>query len=253
MKFSEILKENRDNFEVILGYNDDKNLKINIKENPSILITGSTGTSKSIMMHEILLELINKNSFEDLKIIPISKTRVELNCYADSKYNYCKVISNKDVAIKIIDDLVEKRENLLIKNYVKNFDSYNNINEVEKLPFIVIAIDEATDIISNDDGVEFLANLVRKCTNLGIAVIINTNNVYNNFFDSDDNEYVHVRVSFDFTTRDALMNNIEDSQNLELRSFLVEIGSERTPNKYNIFDFDDKIINEILKNKLIEL
>ena len=33
------------------------------------------------------------------------------------------------------------------------------------------------------------------------------------------------------------MNNIEDSQNLELRSFLVEIGSERTPNKYNIFDF----------------
>ncbi len=247
MKFSEILKEKRDNFEVILGYNDNDNLKINIKDNPSILITGSTGTSKSIMMHEILLELINKNPCEKLKIIPISPTRVELKCYAESNYSYCNVMSNKDIAMKVIDDLVEKRENLLIENYAKDFDSYNNIEGIEKIPFIVIAIDEASDILSSEEGDKFLNRLIRKCKNLGIAVIINTNNVYNTFFDNDDNEFANVRISFDFTTReDALMNNIEDSQNLELRSFLIEIGSERIPNKYKIFDFDDKIIDKIL-------
>ena len=188
MKFSEILKEKRDNFEVILGYNDNDNLKINIKDNPSILITGSTGTSKSIMMHEILLELINKNPCEKLKIIPISPTRVELKCYAESNYSYCNVMSNKDIAMKVIDDLVEKRENLLIENYAKDFDSYNNIEGIEKIPFIVIAIDEASDILSSEEGDKFLNRLIRKCKNLGIAVIINTNNVYNTFFDNDDNE-----------------------------------------------------------------
>ena len=130
MKFSEILKENRDNFEVILGYNDNNNLKINIKENPSILITGSTGTSKSIMMQEILLELISKNSCEDLKIIPISPTRVELNRYTESSYSYCNVISNKDIAIKIINDLIEERENLLVENY--DLTNFRNDSLYEK-------------------------------------------------------------------------------------------------------------------------
>ena len=250
MKFSEILNELDKKYEVVLGYNNKEKLKINIKKNPSIIITGSTGTSKSIMMHQILLQLINKNNFKELKIIPVALTKVELEKYALSNYSYCGVISDKDIAIKIIKELIETRKNLFLENYVKNFDEYNNLKKDEKMPFIVIAIDEASDILNEEDSDSILLDIIKECSNLGISLILNTNNVYNNFFSNDINELANVRISFDFTSReDAEMNNIENSQNLSLRTFLIEIGKERYPNLYNVFDFDDEEIDKILNTK----
>ncbi len=246
MKFDDIIKIKNDPFDIILGYEDDKNLIINIKENPSIIITGSTGTSKSILTHEILLQLINKNDNSSLKIIPITPTKVELNCYAQSSYNYSGLISDSNVAITVIQKLINERKELFKNNYVENFDSYNKLDKVEKLPFIIIAIDEATNILKNNNNE--LLEAIYSCFETGISIIMNTNDIYNDFFDLNNNEKATIRISFDFVSRDdALMNNIEECQNLENRTFLIEIGKQRLPKKYKMFEFNDKIIEKILK------
>ena len=126
MNFDEILKIKNDNFDIVLGYDENNELlKINLKENPSIVITGSTGTSKSCLLHEILLQLINKNNYTNLRILPIAPTRVELNPYSNSDYSYLDTISeNKESlsVLKIINDLIKDRKRLFRKSRVKTFD-----------------------------------------------------------------------------------------------------------------------------------
>ena len=251
MKFNEILNICNDNFDVILGFNENEILTINIKDKPSIIITGSTGTSKSILMHEILLQLINKNSYNDLKIIPIAPTRVELIPYTSTKYSYFDVVSEKEESLETlnkINSLIEERKKLFLKNDVTNFDSYNKINKENKLPFIIVAIDEATDILKYEMSSNILFKLIDNCLNSGIAIVLNTNNVYNEFFEENINTLANVKISFDFVTssEDKLVN-LNNVHNLELGKFIIKIGNERKQSEYQVINFDDKYINEILE------
>lgn len=54
MNFEDILNMESNSNEVFLGYNDNTIGKYNLKENCTVIITGSTGTSKSVLLHEIL-------------------------------------------------------------------------------------------------------------------------------------------------------------------------------------------------------
>ena len=245
MKFEEIFKFKNSPYEVILGYNENKILKTDLCENASVLITGSTGTSKSILMHEILLQLVT-NLKEDVKIVPMAFNKVELREYADSKYGYSKLIDNDDEAIKSlekINDLILERKKAFLENNVNNFKEYIKIKNE---PFIVIAIDEASSLLTDKRGSDEIFKIVEACDNVGVAIIVNTNNVYNDFFEKDVNLCFSNKVSFDFNDREqSILNNIKNSENLNLRKFLFK--KERNAYEYNMYEFDEKYINTILK------
>ena len=245
MKFEEIFKFKNSPYEIILGYNENRILKTDLCENASVLITGSTGTSKSILMHEILLQLV-MNLKEDVKIVPMAFNKVELREYADSKYGYSKLIDNDDEAIKSlekINDLILERKKAFLENNVNNFKEYIKIKNE---PFIVIAIDEASSLLTDKRGSDEIFKIVEACNNVGVAIIVNTNNVYNDFFEKDINLCFSNKVSFDFNDREhSILNNIKNSENLNLRKFLFK--KERNAYEYNMYDFDEKYINTILK------
>lgn len=245
MKFEEIFKFKNSPYEIILGYNENRILKTDLCENASVLITGSTGTSKSILMHEILLQLV-MNLKEDVKIVPMAFNKVELREYADSKYGYSKLIDNDDEAIKSlekINDLILERKKAFLENNVNNFKEYIKIKNE---PFIVIAIDEASSLLTDKRGSDEIFKIVEACDNVGVAIIVNTNNVYNDFFEKDINLCFSNKVSFDFNDREqSILNNIKNSENLNLRKFLFK--KERNAYEYNMYDFDEKYINTILK------
>lgn len=246
MKFEEILKPNNNPYEITLGYNENKTLKTNIYENASILITGATGTSKSILMHEILLQLINSLK-NNIKILPIAFNKVELREYADSKYSDSPLISDIDEAIKSlkqINNLILERKKKFLENNVNNYQDYIKIKNE---PFLVIAIDEASSLLENKTAINEIFKIADNCNKLGIAIIINTNNVYNNFFEKDLNLCFSNKISFDFSDKEqSILNNIKNSQNLNLRKFLIK--KENRTYEYTIYEFDENDINKILNN-----
>lgn len=250
MDFKDILKKNGNSFEVFLGYDGEDNFSINLKERPSIVITGSSGTSKSIMLHEILLQLINKNKSDELKIIPIASTKVELQDYASSPYAYDKIISDEVLALKKIEEVISEihgRKKLFNKNGVSDFDSYNNLDNTEKLPFIVVAIDEALDILKLHKSTKDLLKLITECPNHGVSLIMNTNSVHSDFFEDDINIYASCKISFDFVIKEqAKLNNLENSESLLLRNFLVRLNNGDIIKEYTIYEFDYSDIDLVL-------
>lgn len=251
MDFSEILKIKNNSFDVVLGMDDDNNyLTVNLKDKPSIIITGSTGTSKSVLLNEILLQLISKNNSDDLKIVPIAPTKVELKPYSETNYSYFNVVSDEKESLVILEkvkDIITERKKLFLKNDVTNFEAYNKLKKDSTLPFIVVAIDEATNILNEYNSSDILFEIINNSKECGVALVMNTNNVYNNFFEENINKLAACKISFDFVSNneDKLIN-LKDVHNLELGKFIVKIGNERGQNKYSVIKFDDKYIYQIL-------
>ena len=245
MKFEEI-KNNNNPYEITLGYNEKGSLKTDLCENANILITGATGTSKSVLMHEILLQLV-MNLNENIKILPIAFNKVELKQYADSKYSYNPLISDDKEAIKHlkkINNLILERKKKFLETKVDNFKDYIKIKNE---PFIVLAIDEASKLLENKEAINEIFKITEFCNNTGVAIIINTNDVYNKFFEKDINLCFSNKISFDFCDQEqSLLNNIKNSQNLQQRKFLFK--KEKNTYEYNIYDFDENCIDTILRN-----
>lgn len=251
MNFENILDEKKNHsfsknpLTVALGYDDNHEiLEIDLKSYPSIVITGSTGTSKSIMIHEILLQLMKKNSPESLKLIPIAPTGVELQEFASSPYSNNPVIKDKNnstLSLQLFLNEIEERKILFKNHNVKDFKHYNEKYSEDPLPFLILVIDEATDILTTEKCELILKQIIEQCPNTGTSIIISTNNVYNDFFEKDINTLANCKISFDFvSSKEAKLTNLKGCQDLELNQFLVRLNSERKIKKYQIFDFNEK-------------
>ena len=80
---------------------------------------------------------------------------------------------------------------------------------------------------------------------------MNTNNVYNYFFEENINKLASIKLSFDFvSSKEDKLVNLNDVHNLELGKFIIKIGNERKQSEYQVIEFNDKYINEILSTKV---
>ena len=123
----------------------------NLASMPHLLIAGSTGSGKSICINNIILSLVYENSPADLRFILIDPKRVELSAYNDIPYLLTPVINDTD---KIINSLrwvvkeMHERYKLLQAANKRNLDSYNKAVIVNRLPYIVVIVDEFAALMS---------------------------------------------------------------------------------------------------------
>jgi S-DNA-T family DNA segregation ATPase FtsK/SpoIIIE len=152
-----------------------KSLFADIAKMPHLLISGSTGSGKSIMIHSMIISLLYRNSPEFLRFILIDPKRVELPIYNKIPHLLTPVITAPKKAILSLKWAIkemEKRYNIFEAESVRNIESYHsrlqrdadsrgnkkdesnvkgqllNVEELETLPYIVIIIDELADIMS---------------------------------------------------------------------------------------------------------
>lgn len=246
MNFKNILnKVNKD--ELILGRNAEEELKIDIKKYPSIIITGETGSGKSILLDQIILELISTHTSLEMGIIPIDTSGVELNLYQSSNYSLYSAINDLDksvVAISKVLKEIERRKALLREKEVTTVDEYNKISDT-KLPLLVVAIDDDKMLLREPDMEKMLSSILSQISGLNIFMYLATSDVFNKFFEQDENVYASLLISFDYTNpEESKNNNIDGSHDLEVGMFLVKKDGKIT--KYHNFDFDDDLIKEVL-------
>ncbi len=149
---------------------------------PHLLIAGTTGSGKSVGLNGMILSLLYKKAPKDLRFIMIDPKMVELSLYKDIPHLLTPIIADSKKAIIALSravDEMNKRFEMLKEMNVKDIEGYNavaNTNGAEKLPYIVIIIDEFADlmIMGGKDAERYLISLASKARASGIHLIIAT-------------------------------------------------------------------------------
>lgn len=247
MNFKDILNQDIDKNLISLGTNEEGYLLVDINRYPSIIITGETGSGKSILLDQIILQLINKYTSLELGIIPIDTSGVELNYYAESKYTLYNAINNEEksiVALTRVLKEIERRKELLKEQGTSTVMEYNEISS-SKLPLLLVAIDDDKLLLRNKDMEKLLSGIISQLMGLNILFLLATSDVHNKFFERDNNTLASLLISFDYTNSlESQKANIEGAQDLAIGEFLAR--KDNTITKYRNYEFDDAIINEVL-------
>lgn len=171
----------------------------NLAKMPHLLLAGATGSGKSVAIHTIVVSLIYNNSPASLRFIMIDPKRVELTLYNKAPHLLTPVITDSKKAILALKWAIkemERRYDILETESVRDIESYHknimgpayekvlgkqgiegkNLALPERMPYIVIIIDELADIMSAyprelEAGIVRLAQMSRA---VGIHLIIST-------------------------------------------------------------------------------
>jgi len=157
----------------------------NMQKLTHLLVAGSTGSGKSVCLNSIILSIIYKASPEDVKIILIDPKRVEFSNYEALPHLVIpKIVCDTQKAINTLAWAVsemERRFEILGFARVKNIDEYNQTpdvvsGKVEKMPLIVIIVDELADLMmtGKKEVEEKVCRLAQKSRAAGIHLILAT-------------------------------------------------------------------------------
>lgn len=160
-----------------------------LEKMPHLMVAGSTGSGKSVCINSILISLLYKNSPEQLKLILVDPKRVELSLYSRIPHLIHSVVTENKKAVGVLKwavNQMESRYRILEESQTKSIQSYNDRirkkrkqgieNDTPILPYIVIVIDELSDLMSShgkqvEGAIVRLAQMARA---VGIHLIVST-------------------------------------------------------------------------------
>lgn len=150
---------------------------------PHLLIAGATGSGKSVCINGIISTLISVKQPDELSLVMIDPKMVELVGYNGVPHLKCPVVTEMDKvvgALRMVLREMNRRYELFKSVGVRNLDGYKTWAEdeleAEKLPHMVVIIDELADLMmTTPDEVEtLLARLTQMARATGIHLIIAT-------------------------------------------------------------------------------
>jgi len=158
---------------------------------PHVLIAGSTGSGKSVAINAMIMSLLYRTTPSQVRLILVDPKRVELGMYEGVPHLFTPIITEPKLAANALRNAVremERRLKLLASRSVRNIDQYNKLFEgampslfddgedEEPLPFIVIIIDELADLMMLDRAnvEESITRLAQMARAVGIHLVLAT-------------------------------------------------------------------------------
>jgi S-DNA-T family DNA segregation ATPase FtsK/SpoIIIE len=120
---------------------------------PHLLIAGATGSGKSVGINAMIVSILYKALPEDVKFVMIDPKMLELTAYDSIPYLFMPIITDPKeatIALSLLVGEMEGRYKTMSQAGVKNIEKYNSkaeAGECEKLPYIVVVIDELADLM----------------------------------------------------------------------------------------------------------
>ena len=168
---------------------------------PHLLVAGTTGSGKSVGVNSMILSMLYKATPEDVRLIMIDPKMLELSVYQDIPHLLAPVVTDMKHAANALNWCVnemEKRYRLMSHVGVRNLAGYNekiaeaaargekianpfsftpnDPEPLEKLPFIVVVVDEFADLmmVAGKQIEQLIARLAQKARAAGIHLILAT-------------------------------------------------------------------------------
>ncbi|AXK51483.1 DNA translocase FtsK [Spiroplasma alleghenense] len=149
---------------------------------PHLLVAGSTGSGKSVMINTIITSLLLRSKPHEVKFLMIDPKKVELQIYSNLPHLLAPVITDMreaNNALKKVINEMERRYSLFTELSVKNIEGYNAkiTDEKNRLPFYVIVIDELADLMmtaNKKDVEDSIMRLTQMARAAGIHLIVAT-------------------------------------------------------------------------------
>jgi S-DNA-T family DNA segregation ATPase FtsK/SpoIIIE len=185
---------------------------------PHVLIAGSTGSGKSVAINAMIMSLLFRTTPSQVRLILVDPKRVELGMYEGVPHLFTPIITEPKLAANALRNAVremERRLKLLASRSVRNIDQYNKLfdgampslfddgQEEEPLPYIVIIIDELADLMMLDRAnvEESITRLAQMARAVGIHLVLATQRPSVDVITGLIKANVPTRISFRLATK----------------------------------------------------
>jgi DNA segregation ATPase FtsK/SpoIIIE, S-DNA-T family len=150
---------------------------------PHMLIAGATGSGKSVCINTLIISLLYKYSPDEVKLLMIDPKIVELSGYNGIPHLLIPVVTDPKKAAAALNWAVNemtRRYKMFADNNVRNIESYNDLFNKgklqDKLPWIVLIIDELADLmmVCPNDIEDYIGRLAQMARAAGMHLVIAT-------------------------------------------------------------------------------
>lgn len=191
-----------------------------LKIMPHLLIAGATGSGKTVCLNSLITSILYKATPEEVKFILIDPKMVELTLYNGIPHLLCPVVIDIKKAVNVLKWLIqemERRYKLFSEKKVRNIDSYNIQYKDEKIPYVVVVIDELADLmlIAKNEIEQSVIRLAQLSRAAGIHLILATQRPSVNVITGVIKANLPCRISFQVTSK------------FDSRTILDKIGAEK--------------------------
>ncbi|MBU1853459.1 MAG: DNA translocase FtsK [Candidatus Omnitrophica bacterium] len=155
-----------------------KSVVADIGDMPHLFIAGTTGSGKTVCVNSLIMSMIYNATPDELKFLMIDPKMVELAIYNGLPHLLCPVVTDAKKAKAALGWVVsemEARYKLLANLTVRNIDAFN-VKSEDKLPYIVVIIDELADLMMTvqEDVENAITRLAQLSRAVGIHMILAT-------------------------------------------------------------------------------
>ncbi len=212
-----VFEKSRSKLTICLGKDIEGHPVItDLNKMPHLLIAGATGSGKSVGLNTMICSLLYKSTPDEVKMIMVDPKRIELSSYDGIPHLITPVVTNPKKATNALFWAVremEKRYELLSEKKVRNIRQYNQKigkeasenkeNFPEKLPYIVVVIDELADLmmLASRDVEVALTRLAQMARAAGIHLILATQRPSVNVLTGIIKANFQARISFQVSSK----------------------------------------------------
>ena len=187
---SKVMRDNRDPLMAPLGKSIMGDIGVcRINKMPHLLIAGTTGSGKSVCVNGIICSILMRAKPDEVKLMMVDPKVVELSVYNGIPHLICPVVTDPkkaNIALQKMVGEMEARYQLFGNSKTKNIEGYNEFVESwnkthpddkkEKLPYIVIIIDELSDLmmVAAKEVEASILRITQKARAAGMHLIVAT-------------------------------------------------------------------------------
>ena len=226
-----------------------------LRKMPHGLIAGQTGSGKSVCINTMLVSLLYKATPQEVKLMLIDPKMVELAPYNRIPHLVSPVITDvkaATAALKWAVEEMERRYELFVHAGVRDITEFNEQAElagqyVNKLPYILIIIDELADLMmmSPTDVEEAICRIAQKARACGIHLIVATQRPSVDVITGLIKANIPTRIAFSVSSQVDSRTIIDSGGAEKLLGrgdmFFAENGSSKTVRLQGTFVSDDEI------------
>ncbi len=161
---------------------------VEINKTPHMLVAGATGSGKSVCINNIIVSILMRATPDEVKMVLVDPKKVEMSMYNGVPHLLMPVVTDPKKAsialMKMVSEM-DRRYSLFEETRTKNIGDYNkyvedrrrNLNgKFEKLPYIVIIIDELADLmlVAAKEVEDSILRITQMARAAGIHLIVAT-------------------------------------------------------------------------------